>query len=365
MLISCAELTPSIRGVREYAKIIARSSEARRLQNLVQTTAFSAITSKNVGESADELMNGIFEIVSKQKRAKLKNVGDIGLSVLDSYLKNDFVSENRANTGFKKVDEILKGMSAGNLVILAARPKVGKTSFALEIAENVARTGKTVAFYSLEMESSEIYERLLARSAKIPMNTLINRNFEKDLTKIADTVDGVYKLSLLINDSSSISVQDIRLECRMIKDLGLIVIDYLQLMKSIGKSENRNQEVGRISRELKVLAGDLGVPILCLSQLNRTSDESQRPMPSELRDSGELEQNANKLILMWCLEKRLDENFVVKSKTIGVDVALNRRGSTGVTKFNFNGNYMTFKELEEPYDEENGPKNWREKYYGG
>ena len=141
--------------------------------------------------------------------------------------------------------------------------------------------------------------------------------------------------------------------------LGLIVIDYLQLMRSSKKFESRNLEVGAICRELKCLASELGVPILCLSQLNRTSDESMRPSPSELRDSGSIEQDANKVILMWCIEKNLNERGFVEGKTIGVDVALNRRGTTGVTLFNFNGNYMQFTELDRKYEESKPKKIWR------
>ena len=137
------------------------------------------------------------------------------------------------------------------------------------------------------------------------------------------------------------------------------VIDYLQLMRSSKKFESRNLEVGAICREFKCLASELGVPILCLSQLNRTSDESMRPSPSELRDSGSIEQDANKVILMWCIEKSLSERGFVESKTIGVDVALNRRGTTGVTLFNFNGNYMQFTELDRKYEESKLKKIWR------
>ena len=188
---------------------------------------------------------------------------------------------------------ILKGMSAGNLIILAARPKLGKTAFALSIAENVAKSGKTVAFYSLEMESSEIYERLLSKRAQIPMNTLIDRRFRdkcrpqkvraEEINKIAEAIDEIYALPIRINDNPGCTVNDIRLESRCVAaqvnlrtkscqerkfdsrdiepPLGLIVIDYLQLMRSNKKFESRNLEVGAICRELKCLASELGVPM--------------------------------------------------------------------------------------------------------
>ena len=171
-----------------------------------------------------------------------------------------------------------------------------------------------------------------------------------DAFRIEKVTTNLKTLPLKINDKPNISVNEIRTQCRMIKNLGLVVVDYLQLMKSTKKHDNRNQEVGSISRELKILSAELGVPILCLSQLKRTSNENSRPSPSELRDSGSIEQDANKIILMWCVEKNFNELGQVKSKTIGVDVALNRRGTTSVTLFNFNGNYMNFIELNKKYE---------------
>lgn len=153
-----------------------------------------------------------------------------------------------------------------------------KTAFELGIALNVA---KTVAFYSMEMEGAEIYERLLSNVLKVPMNTLIDRHFQdkrrpkairdEKLLRIEKVTQHLKKLPLKINDKPHISVNEIRAQCRMIKNLGLIVVDYLHLMKSSKKHDNRNQEVGAISRELKILASELGVPVLCLSQLNRTN----------------------------------------------------------------------------------------------
>ena len=369
MLLECADLVPSISQSEAYAKTVVDSFKARKLQELGARLAFDGVFAENVNEVADEMMSELYEVVSEQHKKQLKTVGDIGTQIFEGYSNDGQDLENRSHTGFSQLDEILKGMSAGNLIILAARPKLGKTAFALSIAENIAKSGKTVAFYSLEMESSEIYERLLSKRSKIPMNTLIDRRFkdkrrpqkirDEEINKIAEAIDEIYSLPIKINDNPACTVNDIRLESRCVKDLGLIVIDYLQLMRSTKKFENRNLEVASICRELKCLASELGVPILCLSQLNRTSDESTRPSPSELRDSGSIEQDANKVILMWSIEKNLNERGLVESKTIGVDVALNRRGTTGVTLFNFNGNYMKFTELDRKYEEPKPKKSWR------
>ena len=369
MLLECANLVPSISQSEAYAKTVVDSFKARKLREIGTRLAFDGVFAENVNEVAEGIMSDLYEVVSEQHKKQLKTVGDIGTQFFEGYSNDGQDLENRSHTGFSQLDEILKGMSAGNLIILAARPKLGKTAFALSIAENIAKSGKTVAFYSLEMESSEIYERLLSKMAQIPMNTLIDRRFKdkrrpqkvraEEINKIAESIDEIYSLPIKINDNPACTVNDVRLESRLVKDLGLIVIDYLQLMRSTKRFENRNLEVGSICRELKCLASELGVPILCLSQLNRTSDESTRPSPSELRDSGSIEQDANKVILMWSIEKNLNERGLVESKTIGVDVALNRRGTTGVTLFNFNGNYMNFTELDRKYEEPKPKKTWR------
>ena len=343
LLLNCAELVPSISQIKNYAQIVINSSKARKLQRIGTRLAFDSIYAENINEVADKAMGEIYELLLERHRKQLQSIDNIGYQVLESYKRTDKDLENRSHTGFPKLDEILKGMSAGNLIILAARPKVGKTAFALTIATNVAMSGKTVAFYSMEMENPEIYERLLSKTAQIPMNTLIDRRFQdkkrpqsirnEELLRIKKVTINLKTLPLKINDKPNISVNEIRAQCRMIKNLGLIVVDYLQLMKSTKKHDNRNQEVGAISRELKILSAELGVPILCLSQLNRTNDEEKRPSLCDLRDSGEIEQNCSKLILMWCVEKNFNELRQVESKTIGVDVALNRRGTTGVTLF--------------------------------
>ncbi len=310
MLLECANLVPSISQAEAYAKTVSDSFKARKLREIGTRLAFDGVFAENINEVADEVMSKLYEVVSEQHKKQLKTVGDIGAKVFESYSKDEQDLENRSHTGFSRLDEILKGMSAGNLIILAARPKLGKTAFALSIAENVAKSGKTVAFYSLEMESSEIYERLLSKRAQVPMNTLIERGARagnsrsekdketgfsaRDLEFLKKKIDELSALPIKINDNPACAVNDIRLESQLVKNLGLIAIDYLQLMRSSKKFESRNLEVSAICRELKCLASELGVPILCLSQLNRTSDESMRPSPSELRDSDSIEQDANK-----------------------------------------------------------------------
>ncbi len=358
ILIRCCETTPSLRNVEYYADIVHKSAVSGKIRTALSNALLSDIDSENVEQQGEKLIGILSQIILPIQNKKMQNLNDISENLINYYSGKIEKIENRCDTGYPKIDNFLKGMSGGNLIILASRPKVGKTAFALSIAQNVSETGKKVVFYSQEMLKEELCERILSKKSGISMNKLIDNSLnETDIENLKNTVQE-QKNNIIVNDSAGITVQNIRLNCRMIKDLGLIIIDYLQLMKSTSRHETRNQEIGAISRELKKLATDLNVPILCLSQLNRVSNENTRPTSSELRDSGELEQNCNKLMLMWCVKKH--ENF----KTVGVDVALNRRGGTGATLLDFSGENMNFTELNEEYKENNeSNSDWRSKIY--
>ena len=356
LLLLCCESTPSVQNIEYYADIIHKSALAKNLEESLLTTLSNGIASENVVEQGENLIEKLSQIISPIQNGKMRSLDEISQNLIDYYSGKVQKIENRCDTGYPKIDSFLKGMSGGSLIILASRPKVGKTAFSLSIAQNVAETGKKVVFYSQEMLGSELCERILSKISGISMDKLINNTLlSHEIEKLQTTLSNI-KNNLIVNDSAGITVQDIRLNCRMIKDLGLIIIDYLQLMKSNSRHDTRNQEIGAISRELKKLATDLNVPILCLSQLNRISNENTRPTSSELRDSGELEQNFNKLMLMWCVKKHGN------LKTVGVDVALNRRGDTGVALLDFCGENMSFTELKEDYQEDNKSNfDWRNK----
>ena len=362
LLLFCADSTPSVSNASYYAEIVHKSAMSRKIKEQL-VSILPDLTSENILEKSENLIEDISSVIMPIQAKKMQGLEKSAQTLLDFYTGKTSNIENRAETGFKKIDSILQGMSGGNLIVLAARPKVGKTAFALSVAENVAKSGKKVVFFSQEMLSCELCERILSKNSGVSMTKLINKNLSQDEIKLLEkTLDILKSRELIINDSSGISVNDIRMSCKMLKNLGLIVIDYLQLMHSgSGKCENRNQEIGKISRDLKKLATDLNVPILCLSQLNRTSGENQKPSPSEIRDSGEVEQNCNKLMLMWCVSKNEG------SKTIGLDVALNRRGGTGTVLLNFCGDRMKFTELESKYKENKESSgqysDWRQKYY--
>ena len=361
LLLFCAESTPSVSNASYYAEIVHKLAMSRKIKEYL-VDIIPDLTSENIIEKSEILLEDISSVIIPIQTKKMRSLEKSAQSLLDFYTGKTSNVENRAETGFKKIDGILQGMAGGNLIVLAARPKVGKTAFALSVAENVAKSGKKVVFFSQEMLTCELCERILSKNSGVSMAKLINKNLsQSEIESLEKTLEILKNRELIINDSSGISVNDIRMSCKMLKNLGLIVIDYLQLMHSgSGKCENRNQEIGKISRDLKKLATDLNVPILCLSQLNRVSSDNQKPSPSEIRDSGEVEQNCNKLMLMWCVSKNEG------SKTIGLDVALNRRGSTGTVLLNFCGDRMKFTELETKYQEkESSSQNydWRQKYY--
>ena len=361
LLLFCAESTPSVSNASYYAEIVHKSAMSRKIKEQLMSI-LSDLTSENILEKSENLIENISSTIMPIQAKKMKSLEKSAQSLLYFYTGKTSNIENRAETGFKKIDNILQGMSGGNLIVLAARPKVGKTAFALSVAENVAKSGKKVVFFSQEMLTCELCERILSKNSGISMTKLINKNLnQEEINSLEKALETIKNREIIINDSSGISVNDVRMSCKMLKNLGLIVIDYLQLMHSSGgKCENRNQEIGKISRDLKKLATDLNVPVLCLSQLNRTSGENQKPSPSEIRDSGEVEQNCNKLMLMWCVSKNEG------SKTVGLDVALNRRGGTGTVLLNFCGDRMKFTELETKYEEKESfgqYSDWRQKYY--
>lgn len=359
IMFNCVNSVPAKSQIDYYAKTVYGNYKARQLKEFLNEVDGNTLCAENVKDVAFDLSEKIYGIMYDKNQGKLVDIYSVGVDVSDSFKHKDDVSYD-ASTGFEKVDSVLKGLSPGNLIILAARPKVGKTAFALAIAKNVALSGKTVALFSLEMTKYEIYERLLSCSETISLNRIIDKNFSKsDMEKVDKFLENVKSLPIKINDNANISVAEMKCQCKVIDNLGLVIVDYLQLIKPNGKYDNRNQEVGAISRELKLLACELGVPVLCLAQLNRANSDDKRPLPNDLRDSGEIEQNCNKLMLMWCVEKHLSEIGMVSSKTIGCDVALNRRGNTGVVLMDFNGEFMCFREIDKKYEEKKVSNSWK------
>lgn len=347
----CINLCATTANAEEYAKLIRWESDERVLREKV-----SAALSEEHGNKLTETIAAICnEQIQAMPRGRMKPLKEVLNRTYDGLFEKP---TNRIDTGYGKLDYLLKGMWGGELIIVAARPAVGKSAFALSLAENAARRKKVVQFYSLEMEDIEIAERILSRwTSEVTMNDIIDRGFGEDEAKNTDLAQSVVKtaeLPILIDDSANVKPSKIRVQALTQKELGLIVVDYGGLMSADRKYDSRNLELGAISRDLKNLAKELHIPIIMIAQLNRGVGDDTKPSLRELRDSGELEQNANKCIFLWNIDK--------ENGKVGVSVAKNRKGKCGEVVMHFDGDHMRFSELEERYEE---PKPSRGNRRGG
>jgi replicative DNA helicase len=254
-------------------------------------------------------------------------------------------------TGFVDIDEMTSGLQKGDLVIVAARPAMGKTSFCLNIAQHVSmRVGETVGLFSLEMSKEQLALRLLCADARIDAHKLRTGKLnEKDWARLAKAYTDLSQSKLFIDDSATISPLEMRAKCRRLKaefGLGLIIVDYLQLITSGGRVENRQQELSAISRSMKGLAKELGCPVIALSQLSRAPEArtDRRPQLSDLRESGAIEQDADIVMFIYREEehKPTDENRGIAEIIIGKQ----RNGPTGSRKLAFIKEFTRFENLE-------------------
>ena len=329
-LVDCMNMCPSVSAAEDHAEYIHAQAKERRLRSRID----EALTSQSGDGLAVEIAGICQDYIS----------GTLGRSHTMAQTLNKLMDSlsappaNRVETGFARIDALLKGMRAGNLVIVAARPAAGKSIWAQCVAMNVARTGKSVLLYSLEMSDEELGERIISGASGVQLDRITDHDLDEQAWKrLSDACQYLYDLPLIINDDPGVTTSKIRAEARTTKNLGLIIIDFMTLMKSEGKYDSRNLEVGAISRELKLLAMELNIPIIVISQLNRSVSDTDRPTLAALRDSGELEQNANKVIFLW--------NIDVEQGIKGVAVAKNRQGRCGAVQMRFIGDQMRFVEM--------------------
>ena len=338
----CMDITPTVVNAEQHARMLHQRAGEARFRQAVQEALEG-------GEDAAAAIAGICQNYLQANAGGLKSISQAMHAAWDG-LANDRAL--RIDTGFSKLDGLLKGISAGQLVLIGARPGVGKSAFALDLAEYAARNGHRTLIYSLEMLSDELAERMMARRSCVTMDKLIDRELnDDDLAALAEASSGLSQLPVSICDSPNVTVQKIRAQARTIKGLELIIVDFMTLLQSTQKYDSRNLEVGAISRQLKILATELRIPVVVLCQLNRTQDETEEPGLMSLRDSGELEQNANKILLLWKIDR--------EDGRIGVKVAKNRRGRTGIVQMAFDGAHMRFTELSEDYMRPVKLRGWR------
>ena len=343
---------PDIGNVEHYARIVKEKSTLRRLIRAGQRIVRDGLTQD---KTAEELLNDvtgeIFEIADDSVREAFTSIGKIvkrNLEVIESARARQGMLSGLA-TGFTELDRMTSGLQASDLIILAARPSVGKTSLALNIAQHVAlREAKSVGFFSLEMSMEQLGFRVLCSEADVDAKKVRDGYASKEaigrLVLAQTTVTGA---NFFIDDSASVTVPMMRAKAQRLKrdkGLDLIFVDYLQLMAGHGRFDNRTQEVSMISRGLKLLAKELRVPIIALSQLSRQPEqrkgELRKPQLADLRDSGSIEQDADVVVFLY--REELYNKETERKGIADVIIAKQRNGPTGDFPLVFLGDHMTF-----------------------
>ena len=349
---SLYQAVPNALNVKDYANIVRQKSLLRSLIETCSDISEKAYSEEGKPEELVEYAESrIFDIAENKDSKSFRHIRDVIGSVYEelSTLAAEGEGTRGTKTGFSGIDNVLAGMGNSDLVLIGARPGMGKTSFALNIATNVAlQTGKNVCIFSLEMSAEQLVTRIISSEAMIDSHNLRTGKLDsKQWEDIAATSTKLAGCNILIDDTSGISVAGMKGKLRRIKDLGLVVIDYLQLMQSDRRSDNRVQEVGDISRNLKIMAKELNVPIICCAQLSRgpESRTDKRPMLSDLRDSGAIEQDADTVIFLYRNEYYDADANPDEGSVAEVIIAKNRHGSVGNVKVGWIGRYTKFRSI--------------------
>ena len=342
---SLADGVPRATNVEYYSRIVKEKATLRNLiyaANKILTNAYEADQESDL--ILDEAESAIFGVADDRLKAGFVPMRDL---VKESFPKIEQLFEQKrlitgVPTGFVDLDEMTRGLQAGDLIIIAARPSMGKTSLVLNISQHVAtQPDMTVGFFSLEMSKESLFLRLLTSEAQIDSHRLMSGAIgQKDYGRISHALETLSAMRLFIDDSSNISVLEMRAKTRRLKaehGLNLIVVDYIQLMSGRGRHENRTLELASISRSLKGLAKELGVPIIVLSQLSRgpESRADHRPQLSDLRESGALEQDADLVGLIYRDDVYNKDPNNPDAGIAELIVAKQRNGPTGVIKLAF------------------------------
>ena len=359
-IMQLMEITPTAANAERYAAIVAEKATQRRL--LTASGDISEMVYEGVG-TTDEMLEAaerkIYAVRRDKNTSELEPVSGVLNSVFERLRE---LSKNTSGipgieTGFKDLDRKMGGLNKTDLIILAARPGMGKTSIALNIALGAAKKSKKcVAIFSLEMSKLQLAMRLLSTESFVESNKLsTGRLSNDDWSKIGLAASSLSQTDIRLNDNASITVAEINAICRRVDNLGLVIIDYLQLMQSAGSgrvSDNRVTVVSEISRALKIMAKELDVPVICLSQLSRTVEsrkDDKRPILSDLRESGSIEQDADEVIFLY-----RDDYYNDASEEPGVAeiiLAKNRHGETTTVKVQWLAQYTTFADREWVHDE--------------
>jgi replicative DNA helicase len=366
-LASLADFVPTAANISHYARIVREKSILRSLITTATEIATRGYEEQgNVDEFLDSAEKVIFDISEKKIKASFVAVGDMIKDTLKTveklYERKEMVTG--VPTGYDDLDKLTAGLQPSELIIVAGRPGMGKTSFALNIAANAAFTGAGVAVFSLEMAKEQLVLRMLCSEARVNSSKVRSGYLgERDFPQLAKAAGRLHEAPIYIDDTPAISVLELRAKARRLvrdrsKKIGLIVVDYLQLMRGMGTASNREQEISEISRSLKALAKELNVPVIALSQLNRRVEDrgDRRPMMSDLRESGAIEQDSDVIIFIYRDEvyNKSDES---KKGLAEIIVAKQRNGPIDTVTLTFLNEFTRFEnytERDEPgygYDE--------------
>ena len=353
-ILQLMEITPTAANAVRYAGIVR---EKAMLRGLAQASSdISEMVADEVGTASEMLETAekkIYALRKGERNDSLEHIGTVLHKVFDRLTE---LSQSDSlipglSTGLRDLDTKINGLNKSDLLLVAARPAMGKSAFALNIAVNVAKKyKKTVAVFNLEMSREQLAMRLLASESFIDMQKLATGKLsDEEWGKLCMASAALSQTDIRIDDNPSVTVADINAKCRRLDNLGLVVIDYLQLMQGSGygkNSENRVTVVGEISRSLKIMAKELNIPVICLSQLSRAveSRNDKRPILSDLRESGAIEQDADSVMFLY-----RDEYYHENTEDKGLAeciVAKNRHGETGTVKMQWFGPYQTFTDRE-------------------
>ena len=360
-LLQLMDITPTAANVKEYIRIVKDKALLRRIAETAGT--LTTLVSEG-GETAQAVLDLAEQhIYAIRQGRNTQGLEPLSRILVDVFARLEELAENGADvpglaTGFVDLDRTLTGFHPSELILLAARPGMGKTSFALNVLLHAGKySGKTVVFFSLEMSREQLATRLISSEAFLDNKKLMTGKLSPDdWDKVADASAALTHTNIYIDDNPSLSVADMNAKCRRVENLGLVVIDYLQLMQSSGSAthyagENRQQVVADISRSLKIMAKELRVPILCLSQLSRANESrsDKRPMLSDLRESGAIEQDADVVMFLY-REDYYNKNTDKRNRAECI-IAKNRRGETTTINLQWLPEFTAFSSLEQRYDE--------------
>jgi replicative DNA helicase len=356
-LASLADFVPTAANISFYARIVREKSILRSLISTATDIATRGYEEQgNVEEFLDAAEKVIFDISEKKIKASFIAVGDMIKDTLKTveklYERKEMVTG--VPTGYEDLDRLTAGLQPADLVIVAGRPSMGKTAFSLNIATNAAFAGIGAAVFSLEMAKEQLVLRLLCSEARVN-NSKVRSGYlaERDFPKLANAAGRLHEAPIYIDDTPAISVLELRAKARRLirdrsKKVGLIVIDYLQLMRGMGNASNREQEISEISRSLKALAKELNVPVIAISQLNRRVEDrgDRRPMMSDLRESGAIEQDADVIMFIY-RDEVYNKNDDSLKGVAEIIVAKQRNGPTDTVKLTFLNEFTRFENYTE------------------